>query len=80
MVRRIYQVDSAPLSQQLPISLLPTHRRGKAESFTALKQLVSHIKSDASLTATLQPHTQPPEGHAQKSTTPAWRISSLDLG
>lgn len=51
---RIYHIDSDPLNQQMPISFFPAHGRWKAESFTALTQLVTHIKNDASLTAALQ--------------------------
>ncbi|KAI0841287.1 putative thiamine pyrophosphate enzyme [Hypoxylon sp. FL0890] len=51
---KIYHVDSDPLNQQIPVSFFPAHGRWKAESFTALTQLVNHIKNDASLTKTLQ--------------------------
>lgn len=51
---RIYHVDSDPLNQQIPVSLFPAHGRWKAESFTALTQLVNYIKGDALLTSTLQ--------------------------
>ncbi|KAJ6487961.1 thiamine pyrophosphate enzyme [Mycena sanguinolenta] len=51
---RIYHVDCDPLNQQIPISFFPAHGRWKAESFTALTQLVNHIKDDAALTSALQ--------------------------
>ncbi|EFY87334.1 thiamine pyrophosphate enzyme [Metarhizium acridum CQMa 102] len=46
---RIYHVDCDPLNQQIPVSFFPAHGRWKADSFTALSQLVEHIKNDASL-------------------------------
>ncbi|KAI5860842.1 putative thiamine pyrophosphate enzyme [Durotheca rogersii] len=51
---KIYHVDSDPLNQQIPVSFFPAHGRWKAESFTALTQLVDHIKNDASLAHTLE--------------------------
>lgn len=51
---RIFHIDSDPLNQQMPISFFPAHGRWRAESFTALTQLVTHIQSDASLTSILQ--------------------------
>lgn len=51
---RIYHVDSDPLNQQIPVSFFPAHGRWKAESFTALTQLVDHIKHDAALATILQ--------------------------
>lgn len=51
---KIYHVDCDPLNQQIPVSFFPAHGRWKADSFTALTQLVDYIKSDASLTAALQ--------------------------
>ncbi|KAF7351207.1 Thiamine pyrophosphate enzyme [Mycena sanguinolenta] len=51
---RIYHVDCDPLNQQIPISFFPAHGRWKAESFTALTQLVNHIQEDAVLTAALR--------------------------
>ncbi|OTB08338.1 hypothetical protein M426DRAFT_316963 [Hypoxylon sp. CI-4A] len=54
---KIYHVDCDPLNQQIPVSFFPAHGRWKAESFTALTQLVNHIKKDAQLTEALQsPH------------------------
>ncbi|OTA59201.1 thiamine pyrophosphate enzyme [Hypoxylon sp. EC38] len=51
---KIYHVDSDPLNQQIPVSFFPAHGRWKAESFTALTQLVNHIKHDVSLAKVLQ--------------------------
>ncbi|KUI55036.1 Benzoylformate decarboxylase [Cytospora mali] len=51
---KIYHVDSDPLNQQIPVSFFPAHGRWKADSFTALTQLVNHIKHDVSLTTSLQ--------------------------
>ncbi|KAJ6515029.1 thiamine pyrophosphate enzyme [Mycena vitilis] len=51
---KIYHVDIDPLNQQIPVSFFPAHGRWKADSFTALTQLVNHIRNDVSLTATLQ--------------------------
>ncbi|POS74792.1 thiamine pyrophosphate enzyme [Diaporthe helianthi] len=51
---KIYHVDCDPLNQQIPVSFFPAHGRWKADSFTALMQLVDHIKSDATLTAALR--------------------------
>lgn len=46
---RIYHIDIDPLNQQIPVSFFPAHGRWKADSFTALTQLVKYIKSDSSL-------------------------------
>lgn len=46
---RIYHIDSDPLKQQMPVHFFPAHGRWKAESYTALTQLISHIKKDPSL-------------------------------
>ncbi|KAI1093304.1 thiamine pyrophosphate enzyme [Rostrohypoxylon terebratum] len=51
---KIYHVDSDPLNQQIPVSFFPAHGRWKADSFTALTQLVQHIKNDKSLTEALR--------------------------
>lgn len=50
----IYHVDCDPLNQQIPVSFFPAHGRWKADSFTALTQLVEHIESDATLSAALR--------------------------
>ncbi|KAI1148983.1 thiamine pyrophosphate enzyme [Nemania diffusa] len=51
---KIYHVDSDPLNQQIPVSFFPAHGRWKVDSFTALTQLVDHVKNDGGLTATLE--------------------------
>ena len=51
---KIYHVDIDPLNQQIPISFFPSHGRWRADSFTALQQLVSHVKNDNFLTKALQ--------------------------
>ncbi|KAK7729250.1 hypothetical protein SLS53_009315 [Cytospora paraplurivora] len=51
---KIYHVDVDPLNQQIPVSFFPAHGRWKADSFTALTQLVNYIKHDTTLTTTLQ--------------------------
>ncbi|KAJ4289868.1 hypothetical protein N0V90_011201 [Kalmusia sp. IMI 367209] len=50
----IYHVDSDPLNQQIPVSFFPAHGRWKVDSFTALNQLLGHIKSSASLRKALE--------------------------
>lgn len=49
---KIYHVDSDPLNQQMPISFFPAHGRWRAESYTAVTQLVENIKCDAKLMST----------------------------
>ena len=51
---KIYHVDSDPLKQQIPVSFFPAHGRWRAESFTALTQLVKHIQGDESLAKALR--------------------------
>ncbi|KAI0179159.1 thiamine pyrophosphate enzyme [Hypoxylon sp. FL1284] len=51
---KIFHVDSDPLNQQMPVSFFPAHGRWKADSFTALSQLVDHIKNDGVLSETLR--------------------------
>ncbi|PVI03646.1 thiamine pyrophosphate enzyme [Periconia macrospinosa] len=46
---KIYHIDIDPLNQQIPVSFFPAHGRWKADSFTALSQLVTYIESDAVL-------------------------------
>ncbi|KAI0156821.1 thiamine pyrophosphate enzyme [Xylariaceae sp. FL1272] len=50
----IYHIDIDPLNQQVPVSLFPAHGRWRAECFTALTQLVAHIKSDSGLCKRLE--------------------------
>lgn len=42
---KIYHIDGDPLNQQIPVSFFPAHGRWKADSFTALTQLVDHASS-----------------------------------
>ncbi|KAI8963265.1 thiamine pyrophosphate enzyme [Daldinia sp. FL1419] len=62
---RIYHVDCDPLNQQIPVSFFPANGRWKADSFTALKQLVDHIKSDSSLIETLRDPKYVARGNAR---------------
>jgi hypothetical protein len=47
-------VDIDLLNQQIPVSFFPAHGRWKADSFTALKQLVEHVNNLGILLETLQ--------------------------
>lgn len=51
---KIYHVDSDPLNQQIPVSFFPAHGRWKADSFTALTQLVGYIHNNDVLKAELR--------------------------
>jgi thiamine pyrophosphate-dependent acetolactate synthase large subunit-like protein len=51
---KIYHVDIDPLNQQIPTSFFPAHGRWKANSFTALTQLISFIENDPILAHTLR--------------------------
>ncbi|KAI0815838.1 putative thiamine pyrophosphate enzyme [Xylaria sp. FL0064] len=53
-VAKIYHIDVDPLNQQIPVSFFPAHGRWKADSYTALTQLIDHIKSDRSIHLVLQ--------------------------
>lgn len=54
---RIYHIDIDPLNQQIPVSFFPAHGRWKADSFTALSQLVNYIKADAGLSKLVKEET-----------------------
>ncbi|KAI0398284.1 thiamine pyrophosphate enzyme [Xylariaceae sp. FL0594] len=43
---RIYHIDSDPLNQQILVSFFPAHGRWKADSFTAIGQLVDVSRKD----------------------------------
>lgn len=73
---KIYHVDSDPLNQQIPVSFFPAHGRWKAESFTALTQLVHHIKNDELLAETLQDTKYAHRGIARAEVHKA-RIASI---
>lgn len=45
----IYHIDVDPLNQQIPVSFFPANGRWRADSFTALNQLVAHIRSTPEL-------------------------------
>ncbi|KAI1110546.1 thiamine pyrophosphate enzyme [Nemania sp. NC0429] len=51
---KIYHIDSDPLNQQIPVSFFPAHGRWKADSYTALTQLVDHIKRDSVIASALK--------------------------
>jgi thiamine pyrophosphate-dependent acetolactate synthase large subunit-like protein len=51
---KIYQIDIDPLNQQIPVSFFPAHGRWKADCYTALTQLIKHLKSDPLFTTMLQ--------------------------
>jgi thiamine pyrophosphate-dependent acetolactate synthase large subunit-like protein len=51
---KIFHVDIDPLNEQLRVSFFPAHGRWRADSFTALAQLVEHVKNDKALLKTLQ--------------------------
>lgn len=42
---RIYHIDIDPLNQQIPTSFFPAHGRWRADTFTALQQLVSQLSA-----------------------------------
>ena len=46
---RIYHIDVDPLNATIDLSFFPAHGRWKADSFTALSQLNSHLSADATL-------------------------------
>ncbi|KAI1264740.1 thiamine pyrophosphate enzyme [Xylariaceae sp. FL1019] len=50
----IFHIDIDPLNQQMPVSFFPAHGRWRADSFTALTQLVTHIKNDSGLRKQLE--------------------------
>jgi len=50
---RIYQIDIDPLNERMPVSFFPAHGRWRAECYTALKQIRSHITTSP-LSETLQ--------------------------
>ncbi|KAI1177943.1 putative thiamine pyrophosphate enzyme [Nemania sp. FL0916] len=64
---KIYHVDVDPLNQQIPVSFFPAHGRWKADSYTALTQLVDYIRSDASLTVRLKDPKYAARGAARAS-------------
>ncbi|CAJ2509178.1 Uu.00g142040.m01.CDS01 [Anthostomella pinea] len=75
---KIYHVDSDPLNQQMPVSFFPAHGRWKADSFTALTQLIDYIENDALLTKTLQDPRYTARGEARANVHKA-RLETLAL-
>lgn len=51
---QIYHIDVDPLNEQLRVSFFPAHGRWRADSFTALGQLVDYIKDDKALIKALK--------------------------
>lgn len=62
---KIYHVDCDPLNQSIPVSFFPADGRWKADSYTALKQIVGYIKNDSSLIAALREPKYAARGVAQ---------------
>ncbi|KAF3009631.1 hypothetical protein E8E13_007333 [Curvularia kusanoi] len=50
---RIYQIDIDPLNERIPVSFFPAHGRWRAECYTSLRQIISHVKASP-LSKTLQ--------------------------
>lgn len=73
----IYHIDIDPLNQQIPVSFFPANGRWRADVFTALKQLVGHINSSASLLKTLQDPKYAARGEARQKTYQS-RIAKID--
>lgn len=46
---RIFHLDADPLKQQMPVFYISAEARYKADSYTAFKQLHSHIRADKAL-------------------------------
>ncbi|KAK8075523.1 thiamine pyrophosphate enzyme [Apiospora hydei] len=65
---KIYHVDCDPLNQAMPVSFSPADGWWKADSYTALKQLVTYIQSDSSLLETLRNPKYAARGAAQAGT------------
>ncbi|KAK7961910.1 thiamine pyrophosphate enzyme [Apiospora aurea] len=65
---KIYHVDCGPLNQAMPVSFSPADGRWRADSYTALKQLVAHIESDDSLVEALRDPKYAARGAAQAET------------
>ncbi|KFY39203.1 hypothetical protein V495_06083 [Pseudogymnoascus sp. VKM F-4514 (FW-929)] len=62
---KIYHIDSDPLNQQIPVSFFAANGRWKVDSYTALAQLVNHIKSDTSITSALKDPKYAARGEAR---------------
>jgi thiamine pyrophosphate-dependent acetolactate synthase large subunit-like protein len=64
----IYHVDIDPLNQQIPVSFFPANGRWKADSYTALTQLVGYIKTTPSLQKALKDPKFTARGKAREET------------
>ena len=51
---KIYQVDIDPLNQHIPVSFFPANGRWRADCYTALTQINSHVESSALATQVIQ--------------------------
>lgn len=51
---KVYHVDIDPLNEQLRVSFFPANGRWRADSFTALKQLIDYIEDDLVVAETLE--------------------------
>ena len=51
---RIYHFDIDPLNQHIPVSFFPAHGRWRADCYTALAQINSHLESSAKANRALQ--------------------------
>lgn len=80
---KIYHVDCDPLNQSIPVSFFPADGRWKADSYTALNQIIAHIESDSSLISALRDLKYKDRGAAQAETHKARLAqiaSSAELG
>jgi thiamine pyrophosphate-dependent acetolactate synthase large subunit-like protein len=64
----IYHVDIDPLNQQIPVSFFPANGRWKADSYTALTQLVEYMKITPSLQKALEDPKFTARGKAREET------------
>ncbi|KAI0176020.1 putative thiamine pyrophosphate enzyme [Hypoxylon sp. FL1284] len=78
---KIYHIDSDPLNQQIPVSFFPANGRWNADSFTALSQLIDHVKNDTLLAVKLEDPSYAAQAHAQAEAHKARlnHIASLPL-
>ncbi|KAF2033418.1 thiamine pyrophosphate enzyme [Setomelanomma holmii] len=69
---KIYHVDVDPLNEQLRVSFFPAHGRWRADSFTALTQLVKYIDQDKALQDELEEPNQIMHDQLQPSRPSSW--------
>jgi thiamine pyrophosphate-dependent acetolactate synthase large subunit-like protein len=62
---KIYHVDIDPLNEQLRVSFFPAHGQWRADSFTAITQLVEYIRSDSSFLQVLHSPKYVQRGYSQ---------------